>query len=137
MSTLPQIVATPSLPMRVSAESAYADDQWQLARDVAAALVALGYSEAQIAPLVAELMALMEAGSNPGSPVSPGNPEEFSILNLAGLVLDRVPASSFLRLHMRPVDDPARRRPDIRAPGPCSGGRRRCRPSRWCPGRCA
>ncbi|BBD76485.1 Holliday junction branch migration protein RuvA [Hydrogenophilus thermoluteolus] len=32
-----------------------AETRWQLARDVAAALVALGYSEAQIAPLVAEL----------------------------------------------------------------------------------
>lgn len=34
MSTLPQIAAPPGQPGRVSAESAYADDQWQLTRGV-------------------------------------------------------------------------------------------------------
>lgn len=34
MNTLAQIAATSGLPTRVSAESAYADDQWQLARGV-------------------------------------------------------------------------------------------------------
>jgi hypothetical protein len=34
MNIVPQIAATPGLPVRVSPESDFADDQWQLARDV-------------------------------------------------------------------------------------------------------
>ncbi|WP_217126834.1 Holliday junction branch migration protein RuvA [Hydrogenophilus thiooxidans] len=65
-SALPPSAAQPRAPKGgAEAEGPVADTapqggddaaaRWQLARDVAAALVALGYSEAQIAPLVAEL----------------------------------------------------------------------------------
>ncbi|MEW6477303.1 MAG: UDP-glucuronic acid decarboxylase family protein [Actinomycetota bacterium] len=48
-----------------------------------------------------------------GGPVNIGNPEEHTILELAGLVIDLTGSSSQLVFRPLPVDDPVRRCPDI------------------------
>ena len=42
-----------------------------------------------------------------------GNPNEFTVLELAEKVLRITGSSSELRFDPRPVDDPAQRRPDL------------------------
>lgn len=63
--------------------------------------------------LVAGLIALMATPPERVSPVNLGNPGEFTILELARLVLDKTGASSGLVFETLPVDDPRQRRPDI------------------------
>lgn len=46
-------------------------------------------------------------------PVNLGNPEEFSVLELAHKVLELTASSSAIQQHPLPVDDPKVRRPDI------------------------
>ena len=46
-------------------------------------------------------------------PVNLGNPEEFTILELAQLILKMTGSKSKIINHPLPVDDPSRRRPDI------------------------
>jgi dTDP-glucose 4,6-dehydratase len=46
-------------------------------------------------------------------PVNIGNPNEFTILELAKAVLDVTGSTSEIEFHPLPVDDPAQRRPDI------------------------
>ncbi|HEX2047738.1 MAG TPA: UDP-glucuronic acid decarboxylase family protein [Acidimicrobiales bacterium] len=46
-------------------------------------------------------------------PVNVGNPNEFTVLELAERVLRLTGSSSELRFDPRPVDDPAQRRPDL------------------------
>jgi len=46
-------------------------------------------------------------------PINLGNPEEVSMLELARKVIERTGSSSTLAFEPLPVDDPARRRPDI------------------------
>ena len=66
-----------------------------------------------IGDLVRGLRALM--ASNVSSPVNLGNPEELTILELSELVRRAVPRSRSERVHVAlPVDDPQRRRPDVR-----------------------
>lgn len=66
-----------------------------------------------VSDLVAGLIALMEAGRAPATPVNLGNPEEFEIRELAQMVRDMVPTTSPLVFGPLPEDDPKRRRPDI------------------------
>ncbi len=66
-----------------------------------------------VGDLVAGLVALLEVPDNPGAPVNLGNPAEFSVEELASMVLRLVPSSSRLAYHPLPIDDPRRRRPDI------------------------
>lgn len=66
-----------------------------------------------VSDLVRGLIALMEVGPNPQGPVNLGNPGEFSILELAELVLKQTGSSSRLTFKPLPQDDPRRRRPDI------------------------
>lgn len=66
-----------------------------------------------VSDLVAGLQALMEADPNPGLPVNLGNPGEFTVNELARMVLDMVPSSSRVVRAPLPKDDPKRRRPDI------------------------
>jgi dTDP-glucose 4,6-dehydratase len=61
--------------------------------------------------MVAGLLALL--GSDYVGPVNLGNPDEFTVLELAKIVLDVVGSSSELVFEDLPVDDPVRRRPDI------------------------
>lgn len=62
--------------------------------------------------LVAGLIAMMDQGSEIG-PVNLGNPEEFTILQLAELILDLTGSSSKIVHRALPQDDPTRRRPEI------------------------
>jgi UDP-glucuronate decarboxylase len=66
-----------------------------------------------VADLVKGLLALMAVEPNPGGPVNLGNPGEFTINELAALVMERTAASSTIRREPLPADDPKRRRPDI------------------------
>ncbi len=63
--------------------------------------------------LVAGLIGLMEVQPNPSLPVNLGNPGEFTINELADLVLDLTRSDSKIVYKPLPVDDPQRRRPDI------------------------
>jgi UDP-glucuronate decarboxylase len=46
-------------------------------------------------------------------PVNLGNPDEFTILELAALTLELSQSASKLSYHPAPSDDPVRRKPDI------------------------
>jgi UDP-glucuronate decarboxylase len=46
-------------------------------------------------------------------PINLGNPEEFSILDLASLVIELTGSRSKIAHRPRPEDDPRQRRPDI------------------------
>jgi len=66
-----------------------------------------------VSDLVRGLVALMNVDPNPGAPVNLGNPGEFTINELADLVLELIPTGSKIVYKPLPVDDPQRRRPDI------------------------
>lgn len=66
-----------------------------------------------VSDLVSGLIALMNVDPNPGMPVNIGNPGEFTIAELADLVLEMTGSASKLVYRPLPVDDPQRRRPDI------------------------
>ncbi|QLF68939.1 SDR family oxidoreductase [Peteryoungia desertarenae] len=66
-----------------------------------------------VSDLVAGLIALMQIDPNPEVPVNLGNPGEFSINELAGLVKDEIPECKGLVYRPLPQDDPKRRRPNI------------------------
>lgn len=66
-----------------------------------------------VSDLVQGLLALMEAEINPQGPVNLGNPGEFTIRELAELVLELTGSRSPTRFLPLPADDPKRRRPDI------------------------
>jgi UDP-glucuronate decarboxylase len=46
-------------------------------------------------------------------PINIGNPEEFSVADLAGHVIKETKSDSQIVLRPLPIDDPRRRRPDI------------------------
>jgi dTDP-glucose 4,6-dehydratase len=56
-------------------------------------------------------LALLDGGLI--GPVNIGNPNEFTVAELAGLVLEVTGSDSELTYELLPVDDPIRRRPDI------------------------
>ncbi|MVA38035.1 NAD-dependent epimerase/dehydratase family protein [Agrobacterium vitis] len=66
-----------------------------------------------VSDLVAGLLALMDVGANPGVPINLGNPGEFTINELAEMVVGIVPTASSIVHRPLPQDDPHRRRPDI------------------------
>ena len=66
-----------------------------------------------VSDLIVGLVRMMAAKENPGSPVNFGNPGEFTINELAELVLKITGSSSTISLHPLPTDDPQRRRPNI------------------------
>lgn len=57
------------------------------------------------------LIALLDSDEN--HPVNIGNPNEFTILELAELVLELTGSSSVIERHPLPTDDPTQRQPDI------------------------
>ena len=63
--------------------------------------------------LVRGLMALMDSPEGFTGPVNIGNPVEFTIEELAQLVLELTGSRSKLVRHPLPSDDPTQRRPDI------------------------
>ncbi len=63
--------------------------------------------------LVEAMLRMMETPSDVTGPINVGNPTEFTILDLARLVLELTAAKSKIRLEKLPSDDPRQRRPDI------------------------
>ncbi|APH02093.1 NAD-dependent dehydratase [Janibacter indicus] len=63
--------------------------------------------------LVDGLMALMATDHEVTGPINIGNPVEFTMIELAELVLELTGSSSQIEHRPLPQDDPARRRPDI------------------------
>jgi UDP-glucuronate decarboxylase len=64
-----------------------------------------------VSDLVAGITKLASLDANPGTPVNLGNPNEFTILELAKKVQERF--GCHLEFKSLPVDDPLQRRPDI------------------------
>lgn len=63
--------------------------------------------------LVEGILRLMDAPDDVSFPVNIGNPSEFTIRELADLVLEMIPSSSKLVFMPLPEDDPTQRCPDI------------------------
>ena len=63
--------------------------------------------------LVSGLIALMENASNDPGPINLGNPGEFTMLELASLVLEMTGSSSPIEHRALPADDPRQRQPNI------------------------
>ncbi|HVS76582.1 MAG TPA: NAD-dependent epimerase/dehydratase family protein, partial [Steroidobacteraceae bacterium] len=63
--------------------------------------------------LIDALLAFMDAPAGIRSPMNLGNPEEFTILELAELVIELTGSRSRMTFRPLPSDDPAQRCPDI------------------------
>ncbi len=63
--------------------------------------------------LITGLVALMRHKGPLDGPVNLGNPHEFTVLELAKMVLEQTGSRSKLEFHPLPGDDPTQRRPDI------------------------
>ena len=63
--------------------------------------------------LIEGLIRLMNAPDELTGPVNLGNPDEFTVLELAQLVLEQTGSKSAIVHRPLPQDDPTRRRPDI------------------------
>jgi dTDP-glucose 4,6-dehydratase len=64
-----------------------------------------------VTDLIRGIIGLAESGHH--HPVNIGNPNEFTLLELAEAVIDVAGSSSELIYEALPVDDPKQRRPDI------------------------
>ena len=64
-----------------------------------------------VSDLIRGLVAMLD--STETGPFNLGNPEEWTVADLAELVLDITGSDSEIQYHALPVDDPVRRRPDI------------------------
>ena len=63
--------------------------------------------------LVEGIIRMMNSSDNFFGPVNLGNPNEFTILELANLILDLTNSKSKIEFFPMPEDDPKQRRPDI------------------------
>lgn len=66
-----------------------------------------------VSETVAGLVSLMNSGDEVSGPVNLGNPSEFTMLELAELVIELTKSSSNLSFHPLPGDDPRQRKPEI------------------------
>lgn len=66
-----------------------------------------------VTDLVDGLYRLMNSADDVTGPVNLGNPVEFSMLELAQLVIEKTGSKSNIVMHPLPSDDPRQRRPDI------------------------
>ena len=64
-----------------------------------------------VSDLIAGMIALQESGEH--EPVNVGNPDEFTLLQLAETVIEVTGSRSEIVYESLPVDDPQQRRPDI------------------------
>lgn len=55
----------------------------------------------------------MSLPSNPDTPINLGNPKNFTILELAEVVLEVTNSQSKIDFQSLPLDDPKQRKPDI------------------------
>jgi UDP-glucuronate decarboxylase len=63
--------------------------------------------------LICGLMAMMETGPEVIGPINLGNPNEFTVRELAELILELTGSRSKIVHRLLPQDDPQKRRPDI------------------------
>ncbi|MCF8526189.1 MAG: SDR family oxidoreductase [Candidatus Nanopelagicales bacterium] len=63
--------------------------------------------------LIAGLVAMMQSGDAVTGPINLGNPGEFTIAELAAMVLEQTGSDSGIEYLPLPQDDPIRRQPDI------------------------
>ena len=63
--------------------------------------------------LISGFIALMDSADDFSGPCNLGNPSEFTILQLATLVIEMTKSKSQLAYHPLPADDPKQRQPDI------------------------
>ncbi|MDE7310520.1 MAG: SDR family oxidoreductase [Eubacterium sp.] len=63
--------------------------------------------------LVEGILRMMASGDTFTGPVNLGNPTEFTIRELAGMILEMVPGNSKIQYQELPADDPIKRKPDI------------------------
>jgi UDP-glucuronate decarboxylase len=63
--------------------------------------------------LVDGMLAMMDAPDSFIGPVNLGNPNEFTMLELAKLVIELTGSKSKIKHLPRPTDDPSQRKPDI------------------------
>ena len=63
--------------------------------------------------LIDGILRLMESPGDVLGPINLGNPEEFSIRELAEIVIEMTGSRSKIEYHDMPVDDPQQRQPDI------------------------
>lgn len=66
-----------------------------------------------VSDLVEGLVSLISVEENPGTPVNLGNPGEFTVAELAEIVLGLTQSRSTIDFRPLPIDDPRRRKPDI------------------------
>jgi dTDP-glucose 4,6-dehydratase len=72
-----------------------------------------------VSDLIRGIIALAESGYH--DPVNIGNPDEFTLLELAEIIIELTGSSSELVFEALPVDDPKQRRPDITLAGELLG----------------
>jgi UDP-glucuronate decarboxylase len=63
--------------------------------------------------LIAAIIAMGELKKNPMTPINIGNPNEFTIRELADKVTNMIESSQGFEFKSLPVDDPMQRKPDI------------------------
>src|SRR5262249_49550388 len=63
--------------------------------------------------LIKALVAFMESDATLTGPINLGNPEEFTMIELANLIIDITASKSELIFLPLPEDDPKQRQPDI------------------------
>ncbi len=67
--------------------------------------------------LIVGMMALMDSDDSITGPINIGNPNEFTIRQLAEKIIEKTGSSSELTIHPLPQDDPKQRQPDISLAG--------------------
>ncbi len=66
-----------------------------------------------VSDLIDGLIAMMNSGPEVTGPINLGNPGEFTIGELASIVIEKTNSNSKIEYLPLPVDDPTRRQPDI------------------------
>ena len=66
-----------------------------------------------VSDLIDGISKVVSLHENPGSPINLGNPTDFTMLELAQVVLEVTKSSSKIEFHPLPQDDPRQRKPDI------------------------
>ena len=66
-----------------------------------------------VSDLIDGISEVVKLTSNPGSPINLGNPNDFTMLELAQIVLDVTGSQSKIEFQPLPQDDPQQRKPDI------------------------
>ncbi len=66
-----------------------------------------------VSDLIEGISQVVSLHENPGSPINLGNPTDFTMLELAQVVLEVTKSSSKIEFHPLPQDDPRQRKPDI------------------------